>query len=131
MPIGGFDYFLLDRFAIDKFNEIDCQRRFLQGDILNLSNSIAFIPFKRLLRVHGKSQWTIKKKVNYALDAFSFASWKFFILSFFVIVSYSLLSINPLIIAVNHNQVSILDCLNLVLICLITYLYVIILHRKY
>jgi glycosyltransferase involved in cell wall biosynthesis len=131
MPIGGFDYFLLDRFAIDKFNKIECQRRFLQGDILNLSNPIAFIPFKRLHRVYGKSQWTIKKKVNYALDAFSFASWNFFILSFAVIVPYGLFSINSVIIAVNHNKVSILDCFNLVLICLITYLYVIIIHRKY
>jgi glycosyltransferase involved in cell wall biosynthesis len=131
MPIGGFDYFLLDRFAIDKFNKIECQRRFLQGDILNLSNSIAFIPFKRLLRVYGKSQWTIKKKVNYAMDAFSFASWNFFILSFAIIIPYGLLSINSVIIAVNHNQVSILDCFNLVLICLITYLYVNTLHRKF
>jgi dolichol-phosphate mannosyltransferase len=68
MPEGGFDYCLLDRQAIDKINAIDERNRFIQGDILWLGFNVAFIPYSRLKRIHGKSQWSISKKIKYFID---------------------------------------------------------------
>lgn len=68
MPKGGFDFVLLDRDAVDEFNLIDERNRFFQGDILWLGYPIVFIPYKRLKREIGQSQWTISKKIKYFID---------------------------------------------------------------
>jgi polyisoprenyl-phosphate glycosyltransferase len=68
MPAGGFDFILLDRLAADELNQIKERNRFLQGDILWLGFSVSFIPYKRNAREHGKSQWTLKKKIKYFID---------------------------------------------------------------
>ncbi len=57
MPKGGFDFVLLDRAAIDVFASIDERNRFFQGDILWMGFNIRFLPYKRLKRTIGKSQW--------------------------------------------------------------------------
>lgn len=69
IPRGGFDFFLLDRSCIDEFNEIDKAGRFLQGDVVKLRGKKVFLPYDRMARNLGKSQWTFGRKVNYALDA--------------------------------------------------------------
>lgn len=68
MPDGGFDFVLLDRQALDAFNQIDERNRFFQGDVLWLGFSTAFIPYQRLKRTIGKSQWTLTKKLKYFID---------------------------------------------------------------
>jgi len=68
MPKGGFDYVLLDRSAIDVFNSIDERNRFFQGDVLWMGFNTRFIPYKRLKRTIGKSQWTFGKKLKYFID---------------------------------------------------------------
>lgn len=68
MPDGGFDFVLLDRQALDAFNQIDERNRFFQGDVLWLGFSTAFIPYQRLRRTIGKSQWTLTKKLKYFID---------------------------------------------------------------
>lgn len=68
MPRGGFDFFLLDRKAMDIFNSIDERNRFVQGDILWLGFTLTFIPYKRLKRTIGKSQWSLTKKMKYFID---------------------------------------------------------------
>jgi len=68
MPLGGFDYLLLDRKAIDIFNAIDERNRFFQGDILWMGLNMKFLPYKRFARKIGKSQWGIKKKLKYLID---------------------------------------------------------------
>ncbi len=68
MPEGGFDFIFLSRKAMDQYNKIDERNRFLQGDILWLGFAISFIPYQRVKRVDGKSQWTISKKVKYFID---------------------------------------------------------------
>lgn len=68
MPKGGFDFSLLDRKALNAFNAIDERNRFLQGDIFWLGFKISFIPYKRLKRTIGKSQWTFSKKIKYFID---------------------------------------------------------------
>jgi len=68
MPKGGFDFILMDRAALDAINQIDERNRFIQGDILWLGFNIAFLPYERLKRTIGKSQWTLAKKVKYFID---------------------------------------------------------------
>jgi glycosyltransferase involved in cell wall biosynthesis len=68
MPKGGFDFVLLDRSAIDVFNSIDERNRFFQGDVLWMGFNIKFIPYKRLKRTIGKSQWSFSKKLKYFID---------------------------------------------------------------
>jgi glycosyltransferase involved in cell wall biosynthesis len=68
IPKGGFDFVLLDRKAIDVFAVIDERNRFFQGDILWMGFNIKFIPYKRLKRTIGKSQWSFSKKLKYFID---------------------------------------------------------------
>lgn len=68
MPKGGFDFLLIDKKALDILNQIDERNRFFQGDILWLGFNTAFIPYSRLKRTIGKSQWTLSKKLKYFID---------------------------------------------------------------
>ena len=68
MPRGGFDFMLLGKEALKALNSIEERNRFLQGDILWLGYNIVFIPYKRLQRTIGKSQWTLSKKLKYFVD---------------------------------------------------------------
>lgn len=68
MPEGGFDFVLLDRKPLDVFASIDERNRFFQGDILWMGFNIKFLPYKRLKRKIGKSQWSFSKKLKYFID---------------------------------------------------------------
>ncbi|MEX1189977.1 MAG: glycosyltransferase family 2 protein [Bacteroidia bacterium] len=68
MPKGGFDFVLLDRAAIDVFAQLDERNRFFQGDILWMGFNVRFIPYKRMKRTIGKSQWGFGKKLKYFID---------------------------------------------------------------
>ncbi len=68
MPKGGFDFLLIDKKALDVLNQIDERNRFFQGDVLWLGFNVAYIPYNRLKRTIGKSQWTLSKKLKYFLD---------------------------------------------------------------
>jgi polyisoprenyl-phosphate glycosyltransferase len=68
MPNGGFDFVLIGRKAIEVFNQIDERNRFFQGDILWLGFATTFIPYQRLKRTIGRSQWTFSKKLKYFID---------------------------------------------------------------
>jgi dolichol-phosphate mannosyltransferase len=68
MPKGGFDFILMDKKVIDGLNQIDERNRFLQCDILWMGFNVAFIPYNRLKRTIGKSQWTLSKKLKYFID---------------------------------------------------------------
>jgi dolichol-phosphate mannosyltransferase len=68
-PEGGFDIALFDRQLL----------RFFQNSSKNinlslLAHSLGFrpviIPYRRIARVHGKSRWTISKKVKLLVDSF-------------------------------------------------------------
>lgn len=69
MPPGGFDYVLMDRAVMDLFNSVNVRHRFFQGDLLWSGHRVSFIPYKRLKREHGKSQYTFFKKLTNLLDA--------------------------------------------------------------
>ena len=68
MPTGGFDCFLLGPAALEAFRQEQELQPFLQGQILRLGFSRAWIPYVRLKREFGRSRWTLGKKVAYFFD---------------------------------------------------------------
>lgn len=75
IPPGGFDFVLMDRKVMDTFNAIDVRHRFFQGDLLWTGYRTSFIPYVRLKRTIGKSQYNFGKKLNNFLDAVLDASY--------------------------------------------------------
>lgn len=75
IPPGGFDFVLMDRKVMDAFNAIDVRHRFFQGDLLWTGYRTSFIPYVRLKRTIGKSQYNLAKKFNNFLDAVLDASY--------------------------------------------------------
>lgn len=75
IPAGGFDFVLMDRKVMDTFNEIDVRHRFFQGDLLWAGYRTSFIPYVRLKRTIGKSQYNFGKKLKNFLDAVLDASY--------------------------------------------------------
>ena len=75
IPPGGFDFVLMDRKVMDAFNSIDVRHRFFQGDLLWTGYRTSFIPYVRLKRTIGKSQYNFGKKLKNFLDAVLDASY--------------------------------------------------------
>ena len=75
IPPGGFDFVLMDRTPLDEFNSVDVRNRFFQGDLLWTGYRTSFIPYVRLKRTIGKSQYNLGKKLKNFLDAFLDASY--------------------------------------------------------
>jgi glycosyltransferase involved in cell wall biosynthesis len=69
IPSGGFDYILLDRKVVDAFNGVEVRNRFFQGDILWFGYKTTFIPYTRMKRAIGRSQYTFAKRLKNSLDA--------------------------------------------------------------
>lgn len=90
LPEGGFDYFLLNRDAINLYNQRDARNRFLQAEILQLHPNPEFIPYTRLIRKTGKSQWTIRKKFKYFVDALAYTRLPFIPLFLFSLITFIL-----------------------------------------
>lgn len=75
IPPGGFDFVLMDRKVMDTFNAIDVRNRFFQGDLLWTGYRASFIPYVRLKRTIGTSQYNFWKKLKNFLDAVLDASY--------------------------------------------------------
>jgi dolichol-phosphate mannosyltransferase len=75
IPPGGFDFVLMNRKALDIFNSINVRNRFFQGDVLWTGYRLSFIPYVRLKRKIGKSQYNFAKKFKNFLDALLDASY--------------------------------------------------------
>ncbi|MCX6874487.1 MAG: glycosyltransferase family 2 protein [Verrucomicrobia bacterium] len=75
IPPGGFDFVLMDRKVMDAFNAVDVRHRFFQGDLLWTGYRTCFIPYVRLERTIGKSQYNFWKKLKNFLDAILDASY--------------------------------------------------------
>lgn len=75
IPPGGFDFVLMDRKALDQFNAIEVRNRFFQGDLLWTGYRTVFIPYVRLKRTIGKSQYNFGKKLKNFLDGILDASY--------------------------------------------------------
>ena len=75
IPPGGFDFVLMDRKVMDEFNSVDVRHRYFQGDLLWTGYRTSFIPYVRLKRTIGKSQYNFSKKLKNFLDAVLDASY--------------------------------------------------------
>jgi len=75
IPTGGFDFVLMDRKVMDAFNAIDVRHRSFQGDLLWTGYRTSFIPYVRLKRMIGKSQYNFWKKLKNFIDAIVDASY--------------------------------------------------------
>jgi len=72
-PPGGSDGYLVDREIIDILNTRISKRNTTPViELLKLGYSTVFVPYQRPQRA-GKSRWTLRKKINLALNTF-FAS---------------------------------------------------------
>ena len=75
LPSGGFDYVLIDRKPLDQYNAINVRNRSFQGDLLWSGYRTCFIPYYRLKRTIGQSQYNFAKKLKNFLDALLDASY--------------------------------------------------------
>jgi glycosyltransferase involved in cell wall biosynthesis len=76
MPKGGFDFCLFDRRVADVVIESSEKSTSLMGLIIWAGFERAYIPYNRAERPHGKSMWTFRKKVRYAINSIiSFSSF--------------------------------------------------------
>jgi len=75
LPLGGFDYVLIDRKALNEYNAINVRNRSFQGDLLWTGYRTSFIPYLRLKRTIGKSQYNFFKKLKNFLDVFLDSSY--------------------------------------------------------
>lgn len=69
IPKGGFDYWLMDRVVADDFNSLVARNRFFQGDLLWLGYRTHFIPYERLKRTIGVSQYDFWGRLKLFTDA--------------------------------------------------------------
>jgi glycosyltransferase involved in cell wall biosynthesis len=69
-PRGGFDFVLFGRKSLDAMLSLQDCNRFFQHDVLWLGFSVKFIPYDKLERKVGKSQWGHWKRFNYFLTGY-------------------------------------------------------------
>jgi len=69
-PPGGFDFALLGRKAMDAINCVKERSRFYQYDILWAGFNVKFIPYEKLERTVGKSQYNFFKRFGNFSSAF-------------------------------------------------------------
>ncbi|MGL4464679.1 MAG: glycosyltransferase family 2 protein [Planctomycetia bacterium] len=69
MPVGGFDFFLLDAAPLHVLREHREQRTYLPGLITTLGFRRAELPYDRGLRPFGRSMWNWTGRLNLAVDA--------------------------------------------------------------
>lgn len=70
MPVGGFDFVLLDRTVVNVLNKIEDKNGSTMALIAWLGFDRAVIKYDRLARKHGKSMWTIVKRIKLFIDVF-------------------------------------------------------------
>lgn len=70
MPIGGFDFFLIDRHVIDIIKSSEEHNSFLQGQVLWTGFEPDILHYSRKKREIGRSRWTLAKKLKYFIDGF-------------------------------------------------------------
>jgi dolichol-phosphate mannosyltransferase len=70
VPPGGFDFSLLGRNAMDAVNSIKERNRFYQYDILWVGFNVKFLPYDKLKRAIGKSQYNFVKRFGNFMAAF-------------------------------------------------------------
>jgi len=75
VPPGGFDFTLLGRKALNIINGLKERNRFYQYDILSIGFQLKFIPYEKLARPIGKSQYNFLKRFGNFMVAFISVSY--------------------------------------------------------
>lgn len=70
VPPGGFDFTLIDKKVLVYINNLKERNRFYQYDILWAGYNLKFIPYDKLERTIGKSQYNFFKRFNNFYSAF-------------------------------------------------------------
>jgi len=87
-PPGGFDFVLMDKQVVADINRIEEKNTNIMSLIFWLGYERDQISYVRAKREHGKSKWTLKKKIKLFVDSFvsfSFAPIQFIsVMGFFV-----------------------------------------------
>lgn len=87
MPAGGVDIFGCSRAVAQELLELDESHSSLVGLLYWVGYRRAEIPYSRAKRLHGKSGWTLKKKLRYLSDSvFSFTDLPLTLLTGFGVV---------------------------------------------
>jgi polyisoprenyl-phosphate glycosyltransferase len=73
VPVGGVDVFCCNQVFRNALLGLRESHSSLIAQIFWLGFRVAHVPYRRLARQHGKSAWTLKKRLNYLMDSvFSF-----------------------------------------------------------
>ena len=115
LPIGGFDYVLLDRKVIDDLTSIQYKKRFLQGDIINLGYPVVWYHYKRDQPATLKNKLFNPFKINYFIDSLFHTK---FLISFLFIESSIIVASGVLTIAA-HFFLENINCLVIGLVILL------------
>ena len=76
MPEGGFDFCLIDQKVIDVLIRSAEKNTSLTGLIIWSGFERAYVPYVRAERPHGKSMWSLRKKIRFAINSvISFTAW--------------------------------------------------------
>jgi len=68
MPVGGFDFFLLSRRALNVIIRNWEAHTFLQGQVLWTGFKTKFVGYTRRKRPSGRSRWSFSRKLTYLID---------------------------------------------------------------
>jgi polyisoprenyl-phosphate glycosyltransferase len=69
MPANGADFFLLDRTVVHAFSRFDESNTSILALLMWMGFRQGSVPYGKEARVHGRSGWTIEKKLKLALDS--------------------------------------------------------------
>jgi dolichol-phosphate mannosyltransferase len=69
-PVGGFDFFLIDRKIIDDMNRIHAKNTHIFVLLFSLGYDYEILHYTRQERKAGESQWTLSKKIKLVVDTF-------------------------------------------------------------
>jgi len=69
-PVGGFDFFLIDKEIVNELNKIKEKNTNLMHLIFWYGYDYTLIPYTRESRTQGKSRWTLSKKTKLFVDSF-------------------------------------------------------------
>ncbi len=67
-PKGGFDFWMVSRKALNAYKQLTDTVRTNQVDLLSLGFKVAFLPYERRVRMHGKSQYNFSRKVKASIN---------------------------------------------------------------
>lgn len=70
-PIGGFDFFLIDKSITEPFIKSDTKNNSMQLLLLDIVGSAKVLYYTRQERKIGKSGWSLKKRMNQVLNIFA------------------------------------------------------------